>query len=505
MYATAESRTWKFMKAVAVKEHVTSLNFVAFILASGLAICMFVFLSSTQGFVLNQILHIDLAVIGNISGNLTLFDECISLIMVSVWGVCSDRWGRRGIYGAGFVLMGVGLALYPFATALSPYLIVYRGIFAIGGAATSSMLTAVLADYSSEKDRGKVSGMVGLMSGVGALLAVFVFLRLPAKYVDQVHGLRFTYSVVAGICAVFGAFLFIALRPKLLTDPVTMTLIPSADNSSAAETNASTAHAAQPVDRSKSVSFWSGLRAGIAAAKHGKVLLGYIGSFLARGNTIIITIYLPLWVYKYFVDNKLCASANADSDTIKTDCRDAYIRASILSGVAQTAAMLAAPLFGYLGDKLYRPLVVLLATVLGLASYLWLFLCTDPLASVMFVVVVLVGVGEMAIVVSSLSVVTSKAIPTHLRGSISGAYSFSGTIGIMVASKLGGYLFDVWQPTAPFFVMAVGNLVAVVVAVVVLYRDFVAVKAKDPNAAQGWGGLHRALMHHQNTLDELRL
>ncbi|RLO08632.1 hypothetical protein DYB28_011479 [Aphanomyces astaci] len=503
MYTTAESRTWKFMKVVAVKEHVTSLNFIAFILASGLAICMFVFLSSTQGFVLNQILHINLDVIGNISGNLTLFDECISLVMVSVWGVLSDRWGRRGIYSSGFVIVGIGLVLYPFASSLSPDLILFRGIFAFGGAATSSMLTAVLADYSSEKDRGKVSGLVGLMSGIGALVAVFVFLRMPAKYADQVQGLRVTYSVVAAICALFGVFLFFALRPKQLTNPMSTTLMYATDDDTTASSSPSTGSQAT----SKQVSFLAGLRAGYAAAKDGKVLLGYFGGFLARGNSIIITIFLPLWVYKYYVDNNLCASANAaDSETIKTDCRDAYIRASILSGVAQTAAMVAAPFFGWLGDKLYRPLVVLLATVLGLVSYLSLFMCPNPLANVLFAVVVLVGVGEMAIIVSSLSVVTSKAIPSHLRGAISGAYSISGTVGIMVASKLGGYLFDVWQPTAPFFIMAAGNLIAVVVAIVVIAHDIHVVKTKSPSSSEnGLAGLHQALLQLQHTLGELPL
>ncbi|KAF0701352.1 Aste57867_8133 [Aphanomyces stellatus] len=489
MYATADTRTWKFMKMVSLKENVTSLNFIAFIFAAALSICMFVFLSSTQGFVLNQILRVDLGTIGNISGNLTLFDECIALVMVYVWGILSDRWGRGGIYGVGFLLMGIGLVLYPFSKHLSPDLIIYRGIFSLGGSATSSMLTAVLADYSSEKDRGKVSGLVGLMSGIGALLAVFFFLPMPAKYTDQVKGLKIAYSTVAGVSALFGIFLIFALRPKkmggagpsdhLITTP--------------------TDHAVPTVEK---VSMLGGLKAGFLAAKDGKVLLGYIGGFLARGDTIIITIYLPLWVYKYYVENKLCDRADPSSPTVKTDCHDAYIKASILSGVAQTAAMVSAPLFGWLGDRFYRPVVVLAASIIGLVSYFWLFLCTDPTAKVLYVVAILVGVGEMGIVVSSMSVVTSKAIPSHLRGSVSGAYAFCGTIGIMIASKLGGYLFDAWTSTAPFFVMAVGNVIAVVAAVVVIVQDYAAVKHRVKDEATP---LLVALKQAQLDQDEMQL
>ncbi|CAK4085738.1 unnamed protein product [Aphanomyces euteiches] len=484
MYATAESRTWTFLKMVAVKENVTTLNFVAYILASGLSICMFVFLSSTQGFVLNQILHINLDTIGNISGNLTLFDECISLILVYLWGILSDRWGRHYIYGAGFLVMGVGLVIYPFASKLTPDLILYRAIFAVGAAATSSMLTAVLADYSSEKDRSKISGIVGLMSGVGALLAVFIFLPMPTKYSDQVKGLKSTYGIVASVSALFGLFLLFALRPKRHVD----------ENSAVLITSDECTH-----PPSKKISIFDGLKAGFAAARDGKVFLGYLGAFLARGNSIIITIYFPLWVYKYYVDQKICEKADGSSPTIKTDCHEAYIKASILSGIAQTAALVVAPLFGWLGDRLYRPIVVFLATVLGFVSYGWMFFCTNPTDKILFVVVILVGIGEMAIVVSSLSVVTSKAIPSHLRGSISGAYSFAGTIGIMVASKLGGYLFDVWTPTAPFFIMAAGNLIAIFVAAGVVWTDL-----RDVETSYGMSK-HPALMRMQREQDELQL
>ncbi|KDO23968.1 hypothetical protein SPRG_10665 [Saprolegnia parasitica CBS 223.65] len=491
LYATAETRTWKFLKLIALKENVTGLNFVAFVLASGLAICMYVFLSSTQGFVLGDILQVPVTKIGDISGNLTLFDECVSLIMVYVWGVYSDRIGRHGIYGLGFVLIGAGLLAYPYATSYNSDLIAYRALYALGAAATSSMLTAVLADYAAESDRGKISGLVGLMSGVGALLAVFVFLPLPTKFASVVDGLRISYAIVGGVSIAFGFFLLYALRPK------------STNKDSALLTHD---HETTGLEQSKGddrpPTFLEGFKAGVAAASDGKVLLGYMGSFLARGDTIIITIFLPLWVYKYYIENKLCDATDVNAPDIKDDCRKAYVTASIVGGVVQTAALVAAPLFGYIGDRLYRPLVVLLSTIIGFVGYFWMYASTDPTSPIMFAVAIVVGVGEMGIIVSSLSLVTSKAIPAQLRGSVSGAYSFCGTIGILITSKLGGYLFDHWTSTAPFFIMAVGNVVCALVAICVMYKDVA--KARVSTSGERIP-LLRSLREMQLNQDELRL
>lgn len=77
--------------------------------------------------------------------------------MVFIFGILSDLpfIGRRKVYSAGFLLMAIGLALFPFASSLYPELLLFRLIFACGGAASSSMLTAVLADQSHDSTRGK--------------------------------------------------------------------------------------------------------------------------------------------------------------------------------------------------------------------------------------------------------------------------------------------------------------------------------------------------------------
>ncbi|KAL9123201.1 MAG: hypothetical protein Q9187_000250 [Circinaria calcarea] len=45
----------------------------------------------------------------------------------------------------------------------------------------------------------------------------------------------------------------------------------------------------------------------------------------------------------------------------------------------------------------------------------------------------------------------------HLKGSIAGVYSLGGGAGILLLTKLGGFLFDTQSPVAPFYMLAIFN------------------------------------------------
>ncbi|KAJ3159763.1 hypothetical protein HDU86_001415 [Geranomyces michiganensis] len=379
-------RSIRFLSIFRLRHGVSPLKFLIYLLAAALGICIFVFLNASQGFVLSNIVHIPAPSLGNASGSLTFYDECVSVVCVWLWGIASDRVGRRGVYGGGFVIMGVALAAFTFPTRLYPELLLVRLLFAVGGAASSAMMTAVLADYAADEPVDCCDG-------------------------DDVEA------------------------HKSLLDLA---------------------------------------KEGVRAARDMRVLLGYAGSFLARGDTIILTLFLPLWVYRHYLDSGMCqAPGGADDPDIKTHCREAYLKASVLSGVAQTCALVGAPLFGYLTDTLYRPIPILLAGLIGGISYLLVYAQRTPTAGIMFLYMSLIGFAEIGLVVGSLALVTASYVPYQVRGSVAGVSSLAGALGILINTKLGGALFDSWVPTAPFFVMAVGHAAFCVLAGVVVVRDFV--------------------------------
>ncbi|KAJ3223502.1 hypothetical protein HK099_001033 [Clydaea vesicula] len=488
----------KLFRFLTLSKNTSALNFLSYLVATSFAICLFVFLNATQGFVLSQIVKVPSSELGYTSGSLSFYDEIFSLFLVAFWGIISDFFGRRLVYALGFFFMSVGIFTFTFAQNVYPQLLIFRLVFALGGAATSSMLTAVLADQVQDESKGKLSGVVGLFSGLGALIALFGFLRLPTMF--KVNGLQYTFYIVGSICFLFSIFIWFSLKNRVVvkknininnssssprtpnstgnaTNASSDGLIPNYEVENAAPTsNSHIPRSARSIENCpaviKSKSFPIVVKEGLYAIKDPKVLLGYVGGFLARGDTIILTLFLPLWVYKYYISNGTCSADNPDDVGIKDMCRSAYIYASTLSGIAQTVALVGAPLVGWFSDRFYRPISMVLSAIIGGLGYFLLYFQKDPTQKISFFIVSLVGLGEIGMVVSSLTFVTGKHIPLGSRGSIAGMYSMFGALGILINTKLGGWLFDNWDVGGAFFLMGVCHVFCLLLGFVVMINDF---------------------------------
>ncbi|KAJ3245315.1 hypothetical protein HDU78_009560 [Chytriomyces hyalinus] len=458
-----------------------------YLCATLVAINNFVFINATTGLVLSHIQRVPSGQLGDKAGSLSFADQCVSLVCVYLWGVCSDVIGRRAVYASGFSIMALALALYPRAQSLAALLLL-RMLFAIGGAAAASMLTAVLADYARDSSRGSMAGLVGLFSGCGALLALLVFMPVPFRYADLVEGIQTTYLAVAAISAVLAVLLALFLLPVDPEQPVPPTPLDDGESLLESMSRETSFEDSRPSSRlldhsgstippprvvfvqssESKTSILNLAIEGFTAAKDPKVLLGYIGSFLARGDTVIITLFIPLWVYKRYIEMGDCSAPSPDDPDIRDMCRAAFRRASAISGIAQTAALIGAPVFGYLSDRFHPSRVVLFNAVLGFISYLIMFYA-DPVKGYVFGLVIFVGLSEIGLVIGNISLVThSGSVKESVRGSVAGVSSACGALGILIASKLGGYLFDNWREGAPFLVLAVGHFVAIVCGVYVV-------------------------------------
>ncbi|KAJ3406026.1 hypothetical protein HDU80_000304 [Chytriomyces hyalinus] len=493
---SATMASWRLLKP--------SWSWAVYLVAVSLGIAQFVFVNAGSSILLVEILNVPNDSLGDKTGTLSFADQIVSILSVWPWGVVSDRIGRRTVYAAGFALMGIALIASPFVPSYGA-LVGLRLVFALGGGAAVSMLAAVLADYASDAHRGTLAGLVGLASGLGALFALFVYLPVTVKYGDLAKGVRIAYLIAGSVSAVFSVLLFLLLTPPVvantsgekpeLTAAAAMseniqqpeegsprpdaaaTVLPADETSTSWKLSADTRTAelaanieegrvhqgnAQRLEVSPKKSLWQIASEGLQAAKQDpKVALGYVGSFLARGDTVIITLFIPLWVYQRSIELGTCTVGGGVNDpTIKSACASAYSRAYMISGICQTAALLGAPLFGYLCDRISGVNVVLLNAVIGCGFYFWMF-AADPMKNIVIFIVILVGLSEIGLVIGNLALVTNnESIDPSIRGSVAGISSVCGSIGILMTSKLGGYLFDKWNNGAPFFVLAIGHLIA---------------------------------------------
>ena len=269
-----------------------------------------------------------------------------------------------------------------------------------------------------------------------------------------------------------------------------------------------------------------------------QIALGYLGGFVARASTVAISLFIPLFVNTFYFENGFCqGSPNDPSPELKKECRQAYVLAAILTGVAQLVGLLCAPVFGYLSSNARDINVpIIIATSFGIVGYVAFPQLSSPElkdqdgrggSPAVLLLAALIGISQIGAIVCSLgslgrgvlkadipngdggaattattygaegadndeaigafdepdapddsapllgesatTIVTAEsgdgASRVRLKGSIAGMYSWFGGAAILILTKLGGYLFDVWSPGTPFYMMAVFNGILLVASV----------------------------------------
>ncbi|RMZ04606.1 hypothetical protein D0862_05254 [Hortaea werneckii] len=579
------------------------------------SISFLVFLNSTISFVVTDVIgqheHV-----GNDVGTLGFADELLALVACPLWGLLSDRIGVRRVAVTGYIIVGASLILLVKSTNVYPELLLGRLGFSLGGAACSTMVTAVLpamvakrtdsdieeADaapknlhneeshtaanghaarlieeerpgrngsighgpspsvsseititpgrYSSQSrtrsrderrdaarlpdenasdessGTSQLAGLVGFFTGAGALVALLLFLPLPAYFQDRgedrPQSVRISFYIVGAIAFCVALFIFGGLRN-----------LPGENEKSFSnlwrqpydETTHRDERGQLHITLTPAPSYLKlvaeSLKLGFIDPSIG---LGYLGGFVARASSVGISLFIPLFVNAYFVRNGLCTSNPDNLTDIKENCKRAYTLASALTGIAETAALICAPLFGWLGGRVVNgrsewPLLG--AAAIGVGGYVAFGMLRNPDAfhseggRWAFLAVIMIGISQIGSIVCSLGLLgrgisrnapspadrpstsgtltvgdhhtgasegaeTAPLLPqrsnatdqlsrdrSHLKGSIAGVYSFAGGAGILLLTKLGGALFDSWTAGAPFFMLALFNGVLFVAVAVV--------------------------------------
>ncbi|HCS25828.1 MAG TPA: MFS transporter [Spongiibacteraceae bacterium] len=386
-------------------------NLATFYLACVGGIMLATFMPQMQPYLLSEFLNIPQAQQGVVSGNIAFWGEIAIILAVGVWGSLSDKIGRKPVMAVGFGLMAISIVLYPQATSYHE-LLVYRVLFGLGVAAFSCMTFTILADYIADESRGKATGILGVCNGIGAMITVFFLLRLPSMFQaqgldSQAAGQR-AYLIVAAIAVVIAIVMWLGLKPRTKTD----------------------SQHQEPSIRELTVM-------GFRAAKDPGIALAYGAAFVSRGNLAIVGTFFTLWL------------ANYGTSVMGLERGEALAKAGIIVGIAQGVTLLGAPMFGILCDKINRVHALAVALLVSFAGYGGTYFIDDPFSSGMIVCAILIGLGEVGGIITS-GVLLSQQAPPAIRGAVNGCFNLCGAIGILVAAKFGGYLFDHWRESGPF-------------------------------------------------------
>lgn len=394
--------------------NVWALMYVAFVtigLVTGMA--------AMTPYVLTANLGIAESAQGRALGSLALWQEITLIFAYGPIGLLADRIGRKSVYAAGFLTLAIGYAIYPFARSITE-LSLARVVYSLGIGAMTGMLATVIADYSVEADRGKMTAICGFLNGLGVVLVALFIGKLPAIFVargasDIVAGQQ-TMLVAAACCIVSALVAWWFLRPG----------VPEAT--------------ARKPRRPALVTLREGF---LVARDNRRIALSYVSGFVARGDLAIVGLFAIAWGKQAAVADGLSTSAALSAGLVP------FI-------VAQSAALMWPAVIAVPLDRLPRMTALGWCMLLGLVGYCSLIFVDDPLEAAALPFFALLGIAQISAFLAAQTIIGKEA-PEDMRGSVIGVFNFCGAVGILILSVIGGWLFDRVGPWAPFFLVGLLN------------------------------------------------
>ena len=154
----------------------------------------------------------------------------------------------------------------------------------------------------------------------------------------------------------------------------------------------------------------------------------------------------------------------------RSETAAAMAKGGMLFGICQLAATFWSLVMGPLLDRIDRLTGFIIAMAIASVAYFFIFTVEDPFGAQMIPAVILLGVAEMSTIIAGQVLITQEA-PAHRRGSVVGLFSLFGAAGIMVATSIGGVLFDKWTATGPFALMGVVNVLVLIWALMIKHHE----------------------------------
>jgi MFS family permease len=410
---------------------VSRMNGLTLLYAGLTGIPLLAFLNFIQPIILEVILEVPREIQAPVTANLAVLQEIMLLVLVGPFGALSDRLGRRKIVAIGYLFVAAGFFLYPFASSVM-MLALIRCIYAVGAAALVSTYSAVIADYPQEKSRGKLIALLGVCNGLGIMLLGFIGGSLPkwleAAGMDATGATRSAMAIIGTLAVISALVIWTGLKGP---------------------GRAGTGEQRQPLVQL--------LRQGLGAARNPRIAVAYGSAFAARGDVVVIGTYVSLWISQTGIGQGMTAT-------------EAQGKAGMIFGVIQAMALVSAPLFGILNDRINRVSALIIGMFFAAAGYLAFGLQDDPLGSIAIPAALLLGVGQIASILAGQTLISQEADP-RITGAVIGVFSFFGAIGTLAGSWIGGQLFALWRPGAPFLLMGMFNLLVMIAAIIVRLND----------------------------------
>jgi MFS family permease len=110
-------------------------------------------------------------------GTITSLGKIMEMIFGPIWGVLADRYSRKRILIIGSGLWGLWTLLIGFSASYE-MLLALRVVAAIGLVALGAPMNSMLTDLFPQKERGKVFGIMRMISTLAVIVSILFFGRM---------------------------------------------------------------------------------------------------------------------------------------------------------------------------------------------------------------------------------------------------------------------------------------------------------------------------------------
>ncbi len=406
------------------------MNAATYLFAAFITVGMLAFVNFIQPYLLNANLQVPQGSQGRVLGLLGFSNELIAILLVAPFGALADKIGRRPVYAIGLVWIAAGFFLYPLARTV-PQLLGCALFYSVGVSAVGCMLSTVLADTPKEESRGLLVGITGFCQGLGAALAVLVLGRVPQRLaesgIDAMLAGRITLGIAAGLCLLTALVCWVGLKrgtPSRIGESEPLKVL---------------------------------LMAGLAAARaNPRIWFACLLQFVSYADRIVLGTFFTARLQQTAIAKGLSVG-------------EAVALATTPYVIASTAGLLFAVVFGLLLDRVNRIMAGVVAMLIAGIGYFAGGLVGDPTSSAIIPVAILLGLGQVAAIIASQTVLGQEA-PAEVRGAVFGLAGICASLGILFTTSIGGWLYDSVGKGAPFFLIAAVNLAIMVFGFWLLMR-----------------------------------
>lgn len=196
------------------------------------------------------------------------------------------------------------------------------------------------------------------------------------------------------------------------------------------------------------------IQVGKESLKSPELTLSYISAFLARSDSILLSLFMVLWAYSFEPD----------------DYNSAYMKASALSGVTYAVIMLSCIVYGLLLQR-KKSTKLMFISMLAMAAVGTLMInFINSLGSfLLYIALAILGLGMSGLLTSSLYLVNAYAPQEH-RGYVTGIQTLVGIVGITIQTFIGSVLLDKTGRNGPFNLFG-GICVIMIPLTLLIYRN----------------------------------